>query len=422
MPNEADRPRRIDIDRDGPLLVEGPVEIVQEDGTIATSDRFVVAVCTCRRSRIHPWCDTSHRRHKKPGAPVAARAASSLPESTRRTPMTATTDHSHAEPCVPKARGPLSAGLFAALASREQAPPDVGEAAVADPYGEDLHLALYVLYELHYRGFAGIADDREWDPALMPLRRALEERFLGALRADVPVGRSSDEAFAELLEEPTDHSGSVAHYLEREGTLWQIREYAALRSLYHLKEADPHAWVIPRLRGRAKAGMAAIEYDEFGAGRAENIHAQLFAELMADLGLDTGYGRYLPAAPAPALAVVNVMTLFGLHRALRGALVGHFACVEVTSPPGSRRLTAAMRRTGAGPAAERFYAEHVEADAVHEQVVRREVIGGLLEEEPRLDPEVAFGADATVYLESQLASHLLTAWRNGQSALLKTER
>ncbi|MFF3716157.1 iron-containing redox enzyme family protein [Streptomyces prasinus] len=336
--------------------------------------------------------------------------------------MTATTtDHGPAAASLPAPRGPLSAGLFAALAAPGQAPPDAAGAAAADPYGEDLQLALYVLYELHYRGFAGVAEDREWDPALMPLRRALEERFLGALRADVPAGRTADEAIGELLVESTDHGDSVAHHLEHHGEPWQIREYAALRSLYHLKEADPHAWVIPRLSGRAKAGMVAIEYDEFGAGRAEDIHARLFAELMADLGLDTRPGHYLEAAPARALAVVNVMTLFGLHRALRGALVGHFACVEVTSSPGSRRLAAAMRRTGAGPAAERFYAEHVEADAVHEQVVRREVIGGLLADEPHLEPDVAFGADATVHLEDRLASHLLEAWRDGRSALRPRE-
>ncbi|MDX3180531.1 iron-containing redox enzyme family protein [Streptomyces sp. ME02-7008A-1] len=331
-----------------------------------------------------------------------------------------TTDHpTSSAPVVPAARGPLSASLLAALTSAQQDAPDPGDVGTADPYGEDLQLALYVLYELHYRGFAGVAEDREWDPALMPLRQAMEMRFLNALRADVPAGRSTDELFAELLVEPTDHRDSVAHFLEHEGELWQIREYAALRSLYHLKEADPHAWVIPRLRGRAKAGMVAIEYDEFGAGRAENIHAHLFAQLMADLGLDTRYGHYLEAVPAPALAVVNVMSLFGLHRALRGALVGHFACVEVTSSPGSRRLASAMRRTGAGPAAEHFYAEHVEADAVHEQVVRREVVGGLLEEEPHLDPDVAFGAAATVHLENRLASHILKSWRAGRPTLLK---
>lgn len=44
------------------MLVEGPVEVTLEDGTTVSSDRFCVALCTCRRSRIHPWCDTSHRR------------------------------------------------------------------------------------------------------------------------------------------------------------------------------------------------------------------------------------------------------------------------------------------------------------------------------------------------------------------------
>ncbi|MFI6009552.1 CDGSH iron-sulfur domain-containing protein [Streptomyces sp. NPDC051243] len=65
MPNAAERPRRIRVQRDGPLLIEGPVEVVGEDGEVTVSRRFTVAVCTCRRSRIFPWCDTSHRRRDK---------------------------------------------------------------------------------------------------------------------------------------------------------------------------------------------------------------------------------------------------------------------------------------------------------------------------------------------------------------------
>ncbi|ONK13853.1 CDGSH iron-sulfur domain-containing protein [Streptomyces sp. MP131-18] len=49
----------------GPLLIEGPVEFVAEDGTVIRSDRPVVALCTCRRSRRFPFCDTSHRRRGK---------------------------------------------------------------------------------------------------------------------------------------------------------------------------------------------------------------------------------------------------------------------------------------------------------------------------------------------------------------------
>ncbi|MYV40551.1 iron-containing redox enzyme family protein [Streptomyces sp. SID1328] len=320
-------------------------------------------------------------------------------------------------PALPQPRGDLSAAVIAALISGDTAldstlPPTV------DPYGEDLQLALYVLYELHYRGFEGVPDELEWDPGLLAVRRSLERPFLAALRRDVPPGTSADEALDALLVEPVGHDdSSVSHHLQRDGELWQLTEYAALRSLYHLKEADPHAWVIPRLRGRAKAGMVAVEFDEFGAGRPEEIHARLYADLMTDLGLDTTYGHYLDRAPAALLATVNLMSLFGLHRALRGALVGHFATVEVTSSPGSRRMAAALRRTGAGKAAQRFYDEHVEADAVHEQVVRRDVVGGLLADEPHLEADIAFGVHATGLLEDRFGAHVLKAWRQQHSAL-----
>ncbi|GAA2736605.1 iron-containing redox enzyme family protein [Streptomyces nogalater] len=324
-------------------------------------------------------------------------------------------NHHAREPRLPSPRGPLSTAVTANL--RGSGPlPDPAGAGAADPYGDDLQLALYVCYELHYRGFAGVPAEREWDPELLRVRAALEDRFLSALRADTPVHDSLDDALGALLVVPPEGTG-VAGFLHKEGELWQVREYAALRSLYHLKEADPHAWVLPRLWGRAKAAMAAVEFDEFGGGRADRVHARLFADLMTDLGLDTAYGRHLDAAPAEMLALVNLMSLFGLHRGLRGALVGHFAEVEITSSPASRRLAEAMRRTGAGPAAEFFYDEHVEADAVHEQVVRHEVIGGLLAEEPELAPDIAFGIDATEHLEERLARRLLADWRAGRSCL-----
>ncbi|MFK4144696.1 iron-containing redox enzyme family protein [Streptomyces sp. NPDC004065] len=324
-------------------------------------------------------------------------------------------NHDRQEPELPPARGPVSAAVTAYL--RGTGPlPRADEAGGAEPYGDDLQLALYLCYELHYRGFADVPAEREWDPGLLAVRAALEQRFLAALRADTPGHDSLDAALAGLLVEPV-HGTGVSHHLRDEGELWQLREYAAHRSLYHLKEADPHAWVLPRLWGRAKAAMAAVEFDEWGGGRAERVHARLFADLMADLGLDTAYGRYLDAASAEALAIVNMMSLFGLHRALRGALVGHFAAVEITSSPGSRRLAEALRRTGAGPAAQFFYDEHVEADAVHEQIVRHEVIGGLLDAEPYLATDVAFGMDATGHLEDRFGERLLADWRAGRSSL-----
>lgn len=86
------------------------------------------------------------------------------------------------------------------------------------------------------------------------------------------------------------------------------------RSLYHLKEGDPHAWLIPRLSGQAKAAFVAVEYDEYGSGSAARIHQNLFADLMREADLDDSYLGYLDAVPAESLALVNLMSMFGLHR------------------------------------------------------------------------------------------------------------
>ncbi len=321
-------------------------------------------------------------------------------------------------PELPTPRGPVSTAVIGFL--RGGALAHVG---AADPWGEDLQLALYCCYELHYRGFAGVSDDHEWDPELLAVRGGLERAFLAALRtevwgAEVPGsdGSDLDDTIAGLLTEPVDADG-VSHHLRRDGERWQVREYVAHRSLYHLKEADPQAWVIPRLDGAAKAALVTVEHDEYGAGDPSRMHAHLFAEMMRALDLDPGYGAYLDAAPAEVLAEVNLMSMCGLHRSLRGALVGQFATVELTSSPGSDRLVRAMRRLELPEAAVAFYAEHVEADAVHEQLVRRGVIVPLVAAEPGLAADVVFGIRAASLLADRTDAMLLDGWRRGRSTL-----
>jgi hypothetical protein len=196
-----------------------------------------------------------------------------------------------------------------------------------------------------------------------------------------------------------------------------MREYFVHRSVYHLKEGDPHAWAIPRLTGGAKAALVAIEFDEYGAGRGSRMHQQLFAELLEAADLDASYLGYLDAVPAESLAAVNLMSMFGLHRWLRGAAVGHFASTEITSPPGSQRMVQALDRLGAPLPCVAFYGEHVEADAVHEQVVRLDVVGDLVTREPKLDHDVVFGIRAHAVVENRLADKIMDCWKRDQSSL-----
>jgi CDGSH-type Zn-finger protein len=64
----GERINRVTIDEGGPIMVEGPVELDLPDSTRVRSDRPVVAVCACRRSKRYPFCDTSHRKKVRPSA------------------------------------------------------------------------------------------------------------------------------------------------------------------------------------------------------------------------------------------------------------------------------------------------------------------------------------------------------------------
>ena len=321
-----------------------------------------------------------------------------------------------ARPPLPEARGPLSATLRDVLRGEPADTRDLPTFPDADVWSDDIQLALYICYELHYRGFHDVDDGWEWDPALLKLRGAMEDAMLGRLRDELGPVPDSAEQIGRLLA-PSDGKGSTSAFLLDEGKRWQVQEYLAARSLYHLKEADPQTWAIPRTHGAAQSVLVALQYDEYGGGRPEWVHARLFADMMSAWGLDATYGAQLDAAPWQAMAVVNLMSLFGLHRAHRGALLGQFARAEITSPPSSRRLVEAFQRHDVAEPGYQFYSEHVEADAVHAQLVRRGVLDNVLRDEPEMEADVAFGLAASGFTDTLLAELLLERWRAGESAL-----
>src|SRR5215212_8150876 len=287
---------------------------------------------------------------------------------------------------------------------------------------DDLHLALYLCYELHYRGLPGVDTDWEWEPSLLALRRGLEARFESELLASVPREETTvapEEMDVVLREiEEADDAPALSTYLEREGTLDQFREFAVHRSAYQLKEADPHSWALPRLSGAPKAALVEIQADEYGGGRADRIHAHLFAKAMTGLGLDATYGAYLDHIPGFTLATVNLMSLLGLHRRWRGAIVGHLALFEMTSAVPNRRYANGLRRLGLDRATTDFFDEHVTADAVHESIAAVDLAGGLVRAEPALAGDVLWGARTLAAIEARWSATLLGAWEEGRTSLL----
>jgi hypothetical protein len=209
----------------------------------------------------------------------------------------------------------------------------------------------------------------------------------------------------------------LAGYLARQAGRGQFAEFAAHRSVYQLKEADPHSFGIPRLDGPVKAALVEIQADEYGGGQAKRMHAELFRTTMRWLGLDDTYGHYVSEVPAVTLAVSNLMSLFALHRRWTGALLGHLAALEMTSTGPNRLYSAGARRLGADARARRYFDEHVEADAVHEQIAVHDLCGGYAASSPGATADILFGAVCCLALDNALADYLLACWQGGQSSL-----
>jgi hypothetical protein len=327
-------------------------------------------------------------------------------------------------PRLPEPRGDLSELVLTALErpphELPQALPEHGDPLAGD---DDLHLALYCLYELHYRSFEGVDERWEWDPSLLRLRAELERRFEEPLRealTDAQPPARSEAMPAQLIELLASADGPpLSRFLEMRATVDQYREVLVHKSAYQLKEADPHSFAIPRLSGRPKVALVEVQFDEYGGGRPERQHARLFADTMEALGLDGNYGAYLDAIPGYTLATVNLMSLLGLHRRLRGAIVGHLAVLEMDSTQPNRRYGNGLRRLGFGDDATDFFDEHVEADAVHEALAAYDLAGALAEDEPALAEDILFGARAMLLLDGIAARRTMDAFGAGSSSLLR---
>lgn len=316
---------------------------------------------------------------------------------------------------LPRPRGPLSAHVLRMLEAGS--PTDTGIECRAEVIRDaDVQLTLWVLYELAYRGFDHVPDRLEWDPDLLRLRGRLEVLFEDELRRSVrglvdSVRDVADAAEQVLAMVARTDGVSLSTFLRREATRDQVLEYLRERSVQQLKESDPQSFLLPRIAGAAKVALAEIQYDEYGAGDPALLHQELYARALAAAGLDPTYVAYVDEVSAVSLASANVMSLFCLNRRLRGAALGHFAAFEASSSVPSRRVAAGIERVGLAAEVSAYFDEHVEADAVHEQIAARDVCGTWVAEHPDLRDDVLMGAAAGLHLDALSAEDLMSRWQ-----------
>lgn len=312
-------------------------------------------------------------------------------------------------PPFPLARGPLSQWVINSLYGRRGTMPRV---VGFDAFGDDAQLALYLSYEPHFGPLEHFPEADEWDLQRLAFGQLLEAAFERALRDSVEPVRRDREIPAilhQLIED--DDNPSLSRHMEARGTLAEMRDIVMHRSAYQLKEGDAHTFAIPRLGGRAKQLLVGIQAGEYGADAAgRKTHAQLFAETMEGLGLSGVPNSYINDLPGSAFAISNLVSMFGLNRRLRGALVGHLAIFEMTSVEPMRRYASGVERLGLGPDVSRFYRVHTVADVEHETMAV-ELATEIAATEPGMRNDVIFGAQCVLEIERRFAATLFQKWQ-----------
>lgn len=318
---------------------------------------------------------------------------------------------------LPTPRGALTEALSDCFRGR-----GVARSVEADSH-DDAALALWMLYELHHRGFDEVDDALEWDPALLAVRadleHDLEERWRDRARhlAQPAQDRLGDgEDFAELFFDlcAADTGGeSLARFVQREAEEEQVLALLRQRSIYHVREQDSAMWALPRVDDETKAHLVAIAADEYGNGHPDHLHAELWRRGMSACGLDTGYAAYVDEALPEVLEQNNLMSMLGLHRRLVPAALGHLAAFEVCSSVPSKRMVRGLERLGMPEPMADYYREHMVADAVHEQVAVRRMLGGWVAREPHVADDALWGAAVCLAAEQETATAVLSSVRDG---------
>jgi hypothetical protein len=388
--------------------------------------------------KVRVRCGTSHGTGYL-GTPrwATARVRSAFPAHLHHGAMTSIVEGAHLADTLSSfpmaARGPLSARLMGLLsrpattASSDTALQGaVGDALLTTRsvlHDDDIQLCLLVLHGLHYVSFATVEEGWEWQPSLAGARRAVESAFEAELRrivprSVVPEARVSAVGAALTAVVREIRAPDFAGYMAKSATREQLSEYLIHRSVSAVLEPDVHAWAIPHFVGNAKVALAGIQARGYGDGHLSRTHSAVFVDTMQAAGLDPGYGRYMDSVPAITLASLNMGSMFGFNRRLRGAFAGHLASAEMTmSSTRNRMYGNGFRRAGYGTAATAYFDLQASRRAVHESIAAYEVAGALAEEQPALLRDIIFGADAYLAVNGSLEDQMLDAWTAGKSFL-----
>ncbi len=181
-------------------------------------------------------------------------------------------------------------------------------------------------------------------------------------------------------------------YLEERATLdemkWFLRQELAGEAGFD----DLVALTQVKMPTRAKLELARNYWDEMGQGHPGGMHGPMLSRLAEELGIQHAPEAGVNEVVWESLALSNLMLALAAHRRHAYRSIGALGAIELTAPGRARKVNAGLKRLGIGGEARRYFALHATLDVKHSEDWNREIIGPLVENDPRLARPIAEGA------------------------------
>ncbi|MCY9786124.1 iron-containing redox enzyme family protein [Nocardiopsis sp. EMB25] len=242
--------------------------------------------------------------------------------------------------------------------------------------------------------------DHDSQPILRDVAARLENAFLTHEAALVPESALTGyphtaKEYVRWLEDLVNAHVASRHefytsFVEAEATKEDIRFFMVQEGTLDPRFDDILALVQVGTTGVEKMEIAKNYWDEMGNGEHAGVHTTIFAKSHTALGIDSGFIADNTLLEAKVCG--NLSSALALSRRHYYKAAGYFGATEYLVPRRFEYLTRAWKELGLPPEGVEYHLLHMEIDVEHGESWFNEVIGPVVERDPRLGREIALGA------------------------------
>jgi hypothetical protein len=204
--------------------------------------------------------------------------------------------------------------------------------------------------------------------ALVSFESAWMDKLLTPLTEET-AGLHSFEQFKDLLDrlirKEADDTPPSAAYLAQEMDREQFKMLVEQFAIDGLTEAQAFPAIIPRLPIRAQMPIQRILIDEFGCGNLDQMHTNLYCQLLEELGSPIHLDYFVQLAIDPVFEFVNIFHWMTKRAPDVEYFLGALSWFEGVVPIFFKPYVDACERLGI--AAHRYFSEHIHIDQYHAQ-------------------------------------------------------